>query len=205
MKNLKKIVALSLVFILCFLMVPVSSVEAASKKQFTVSGKTIKPVVKKGTDISKNLNAALKEAKYGWRRWYKDSENYGLNPDSFETQEEYREALDTKRKEARQQEQDERQKEQLLAEEKKRKEYENDATIYTYCGVLLPFSSHLYSFRTDDRTIQIGDTVIIPVGEEEKETEGRVVSVGQYTRLAVPYPVEKTKKIIRKAQKGAKS
>ncbi|MCI6771200.1 MAG: hypothetical protein MR567_04450 [Oscillospiraceae bacterium] len=149
--------------------------------------------------------AALKEAKYGWRRWYKDSENYGLNPDSFETQEEYREALDTKRKEARQQEQDERQKEQLLAEEKKRKEYENDTTIYTYCGVLLPFSSHLYSFRTDDRTIQIGDTVIIPVGEEEKETEGRVVSVGQYTRLAVPYPVEKTKKIIRKAQKGAKS
>jgi hypothetical protein len=82
----------------------------------------------------------LNEEKYGWRKWYKDRDNYVLNPDSFETQEDYREALNDKAKEARQQEQDKRLKEQQLAEQAKKQEYENDKTIYTYCGVLLPFS-----------------------------------------------------------------
>ena len=73
-----------------------------------------------------------------------------------------------------------------------------DKTIYTYCGVLLPGSLRPYFYRTNDKTIQIGDTVIVPLGYDNKEAEGTVVSVGQYTRLAVPYPVEKTKMIIRK-------
>ncbi|MDD6022394.1 MAG: hypothetical protein ACI4GA_07940 [Acutalibacteraceae bacterium] len=103
-------------------------------------------------------------------------------------------------KEARRQEQEKKLKEQQLAEQAKMREYENDKTIYTYCGVLLPFSSRPYSFRTEDKTIKIGDTVIVPVGENEKEMKGQVVSIGQYSRLGVPYPVEKAKMIIRKAE-----
>lgn len=141
---------------------------------------------------------ALNDKKYGWRKWYKNRENYGLNPDRFETQEEYREALNDKAKEARQQERDKRLKEQQLNEEAKMQEYESDKTIYTYCGVLLPFSSRPYSFRTEDYSIKIGDAVIVPVGEDKKEMKGKVVSVGQYSRLGVPYPVEKTKFILRK-------
>lgn len=148
---------------------------------------------------------ALNEEKYGWRKWYKDRENYGLNPDSFETQEEYRKALNDKAKEARRQERDKRLKEQQFAEQAKMQGYENDKTIYTYCGVLIPFSSRPYSFRTDDNSIKIGDTVIVPVGENEKEMKGRVVSIGQYLRLSAPYPVEKTKLIIRKAEEESKN
>lgn len=71
-------------------------------------------------------------------------------------------------------------------------------TIYTYCGVLLPFSERVFSYRTEDTTIQIGDIVIVPVGRDNEEMEGKVVSVGQYARAGVPYPVEKTKFILKK-------
>ena len=106
--------------------------------------------------------------------------------------------MNDKAKEARRQERDKRLKEQQLAEQAQKQEYENDKTIYTYCGVLLPFSSRPYSFRTEDDSIKIGDTVIVPVGEDKKEMKGKVVSIGQYSRLGVPYPVEKTKSILRK-------
>ena len=156
-------------------------------------------------DTEQEYLEALNEEKYGWRKWYKDRENYGLNPDSFETQEEYRKALNDKANEARRQERDKRLKEQQFAEQAKMQGYENDKTIYTYCGVLIPFSSRPYSFRTDDNSIKIGDTVIVPVGENEKEMKGRVVSIGQYLRLSAPYPVEKTKLIIRKAEEESKN
>lgn len=149
-------------------------------------------------DTEQEYLEALNEEKYGWRKWYKGRDDYGLDPDSYETQEEFREALNGKVKEARQQERNKRLKEQQLAEQAKKQEYENDKTIYTYCGVLLPFSSRPYSFRTEDDTIKIGDTVIVPVGEDKKEMKGKVVSVGQYSRLGVPYTVEKTKSILRK-------
>ena len=62
MKVVKKIVAMLLVLGLVSAMLPTDFVQAAAKKQYTISGRTIKPVVKKGKDISKNVNAALKEA-----------------------------------------------------------------------------------------------------------------------------------------------
>ena len=74
----------------------------------------------------------------------------------------------------------------------------DDKTIYTYCGVLLPFSNRAFSYRTEDDTIQIGDGVIVPVGRDNEEMEGKVVSVGKYARAGVPYPVEKTKFILKK-------
>lgn len=81
----------------------------------------------------------------------------------------------------------------------KRAEILADKTIYTYCGVKFPFSPRSYSFRVKDDDIKIGDKVIAEVGKDNKEAEGIVVSVGQYARTDVPYPVEKTKFIIRKA------
>ena len=62
MRNLRKITAFLCVFVMVVMIVPVPSVNAAVKKQYTISGRVIKPVVKKGKDISKNVNAALKAA-----------------------------------------------------------------------------------------------------------------------------------------------
>lgn len=138
---------------------------------------------------------AYNEAKYRWRRRYSGRNTYGLNPDSYETEAEFRKALS------------------FLTEGKDRKVFEggntketkavnvsqsDDKAVYTYCGVLLSFSSRPYFFRTDKDDIEIGDRVFVQVGSDNEEAEGVVVSIGKYLRIAVPFPVEKTKFIIGK-------
>lgn len=153
----------------------------------------------------------LNDAKYGWREWYENEDTLGLDVSNFETQEEYHNAYTAllhekyrKEQEQREQErkslQEKRENERLLRQkiqEEQRAEIEKalaDETIYTYCGVVFPHSLRQYHYRTDDMTINVGDTVIVPVGS--RESTGVVVSVGQYMRIAVPYPMEKTKFII---------
>jgi hypothetical protein len=148
-------------------------------------------------DSEQEYLEALNEEKYGWRKWYISSENYGLNVENFESEQEYEEALNTKAEEERQKEHEKRQQERI-AEQALDQSYAEDKTVYIYCGVLLPFSSRPYSFRTEDDTMQLGDTVIVPVGKDEKEMKGTVVSIGKYLRLGVPFPVERTKFILRK-------
>ena len=111
--------------------------------------------------------------------------------------------LSEKGKENRQKKREAKRKAQL-AEQEKRKAYLEDKTIYTYCGVLLSSSCPPYAYRTEDKTIQIGDTVIVPVGKKEREMKGKVVSIGQYSRIAIPYPVEQTKFILRRIEEDAK-
>ena len=62
MKNVRKIGTFICVLTLFFIIFPLTTVNATTKEQYKVSGKVIKPVVKKGKDISKNVNAALKIA-----------------------------------------------------------------------------------------------------------------------------------------------
>ncbi|MGN1123502.1 MAG: hypothetical protein ACI4RR_04100, partial [Eubacterium sp.] len=152
-------------------------------------------------DTQQEYIKALNEAKYEWREWYEDEDLYGLDLNAFETQDEFEQALQSRILESTQKERDRKLKEKEQGSEEKRKSEDiaNDKSIYTYCGVMLSYSSQPYCFLTEDETIQIGDTVIVPVGEKPNELKGTVVSVGKYTRIAVPYPLEKTKKIIRKA------
>lgn len=135
--------------------------------------------------------------KNAWRKKVPNGKEYGLDPLYYDTEQEYLEALRDEAKEARHQEPEERLQQSVKAVTVQ--EQTDDKSIYTYCGVLLSFSPRPYFFRTDNDSIKIGDMVIVPVGEHEKEMKGEVVSVGQYSRLGVPYPIEKTKSIIRKA------
>lgn len=64
--------------------------------------------------------------------------------------------------------------------------------------MLLLFSNRAFSYRTGVDTIQIGDVVVVPVGGDNEEMEGKVVSVGKYARMGVPYLVEKTKFVLKK-------
>ena len=146
---------------------------------------------------------ALNEEKYGWREWYKDDDTLGLDLNRFETQEDYRKAYDAllnekhqrEREQERIQLQEQRERKRCIEAEKARM----DNKIYTFCGVSFPHALHPYHYRTEDSTIKVGDEVIVPVGD--KETTGTVVSVGQYMRVAAPYPVDKTKFIICKIKK----
>lgn len=158
-------------------------------------------------DSEQEYLEALNEGKYGWREWYKDDDTLGLDVNDFETQEEFQKVYNTRREEIRQKEREQREQERLRLQKERQQRHEEelrveaekarvDDKIYTFCGVAFPHAQRPYSYRTEDTTIKVGDLVLVPVGD--KETTGTVVSVGQYMRIAAPYPVDKTKFIIRK-------
>lgn len=160
---------------------------------------------------------ALHEEKYGWREWYRNEDTLGLDVNDFETQDEYQNAYDALREEKYRKEREKQEAELRLRQQQREQErlrqrqqreqacrdaMENalvDDTVYTLCGVLLPNSTRAYHYRTEDPTIQVGDEVLVPAGS--KEAVGRVVSVGQYLRVAAPFSVDKVKYIIGKTEK----
>ena len=66
-----------------------------------------------------------------------------------------------------------------------------------YCGVTLSAGGKVYHYRTTDLRIGVGDEVIVPVGESNYEREATVTSVEFCRWDDTPYPLEKTKEIIR--------
>ena len=57
----------------------------------------------------------------------------------------------------------------------------------------------IYHYRTTDLRIDIGDTVVVPVGEDNHEQIVTVVTVEHCRWDNTPYPLEKTKPILRTA------
>lgn len=145
---------------------------------------------------------ALNRRKYGWRDKYEWQNKYGLNISDYETENEFQLALKEKKEEIHNNRFKQVGTEINCDKNANSNKYENDTKIYTYCGVRLPYSSRTYSYLTDDNSIKIGDKVIVPFGKDNEETEGTVVYVGQYSRFCVPYPIEKTKTIIKKTQEN---
>ena len=70
---------------------------------------------------------------------------------------------------------------------------------YIYVSVCFRPGAQSYSYRTIDSSVKVGDMVVVPAGSEEKV--GLVTAVEKYKKTNVPYPVEKTKLVIRKATK----
>ncbi|MDO4847195.1 MAG: hypothetical protein Q3968_03575 [Clostridiaceae bacterium] len=130
--------------------------------------------------------------RYAWRSQYENADCYGLKVEDYETAEEFQNARNQKRREEEQN--------RYLAEREKRfeqlKEAAQDKTLYTYCGVLVENADRIYHYLTDDETLKAGDRVLVPFGN--KKIEGEIVSVGQYMKVGAPFPLERTKKIIRK-------
>jgi very-short-patch-repair endonuclease len=67
------------------------------------------------------------------------------------------------------------------------------------CGIEISGMGLYYSYISTDPTIKIGDRVIVPFGSKNKENIGTVMDIGYYAFNKTPYPIEKTKKIIKKA------
>lgn len=152
------------------------------------------------------------EEKYGWRLGYSEQDTYGLNPKNYETEEEFIDAMVLYCEENQIKYENEYQdalrflatpsvkktsKEKNLYESEKQI-IKDDKTIYTFVGIMFPYATHHYHYLTDDDTITIGDNVVVPVGTDNKETIGKVVSVETHLRISAPFPIEKTKKVIRK-------
>ena len=124
--------------------------------------------------------------KYAWRNTCADGSEYGVSPKNFRTEEDYNRRLDAK-KAARENQPNV----DLKAE--------SDKTVYSFCTVMFEHSQRQYIYLTGDNDIKIGDEVIVPVGEDNREVPATVVSTSQHMRLTAPYPVDKAKKILRKA------
>lgn len=56
-----------------------------------------------------------------------------------------------------------------------------------------------YSYQTEDEEIQAGDRVVVPCGAKNTERIATVVEVRYYSVDRVPYPLEKTKRVLRRA------
>lgn len=72
---------------------------------------------------------------------------------------------------------------------------------YTYVFVLFEGAKHAYSYLTTDKAIKNGDIVIVPVGANNEPKPAYVEEVRTVTEDNIPYPLEKTKSVIRRAKK----
>ena len=72
---------------------------------------------------------------------------------------------------------------------------------YIYCSVAFD-NGRSYYYRTVDSNIQSGTRVVVPVGKYNAQKIVTIVSVGTYGWKDAPYPVRKTKEIIRTAGKN---
>ncbi len=74
-------------------------------------------------------------------------------------------------------------------------------TYYNWYSVSFnKFDTEGYSYFYDDDSIKVGDKVIVPVGKDNKEKVGTVVNFWRLSEERLPYPAEKTKRIIRKLE-----
>lgn len=67
------------------------------------------------------------------------------------------------------------------------------------CSMEFSGIGQCYTYISTDPTIKVGDRVIVPFGSENRENIGIVKDIGYYASNETPYPIEKTKKIIKKA------
>lgn len=74
-----------------------------------------------------------------------------------------------------------------------------DHSYYNWYSVAFnDFDDHGYSYFYDDDSIEIGDRVLVPVGKDNRECVGTVINFWRLPEERLPYPPEKTKKIIKK-------
>lgn len=69
---------------------------------------------------------------------------------------------------------------------------------YIYCSVEFDEGCNTYYYIADDDSIEIGDYVIVPAGKDNHHAIVRVVDIEYYSEEYAPFPVEKTKHVIRK-------
>lgn len=69
---------------------------------------------------------------------------------------------------------------------------------YIFCSVIFESPYKSYYYLTDDDSIDIGDFVIVPAGKDNHEAIVEVIHIEYFSEADAPFPVDNTKKIIRK-------
>ena len=68
-----------------------------------------------------------------------------------------------------------------------------------YCTVEFEPRGTRYSYRSEDRTLEAGELVVVPGGPDAHELLGRIVAVQACTAEDAPYPPAQTKPVLRRA------
>ena len=77
---------------------------------------------------------------------------------------------------------------------------DNNSVLYRYVKVVYDANTAFeYSYLDEQGVASVGDYVWVPVGKFNEKKIAYVVKAGEYTADRVPYPLEKTKKILRLA------
>lgn len=87
----------------------------------------------------------------------------------------------------------------ILKKEKSRSESctpLEDPAMYTCCGVCFFNEKPLSYYRIGKEPLHLGDDVI--VREQDETRRGRVLSIGHYSRLTAPRPIEKMPFVLKK-------
>lgn len=71
---------------------------------------------------------------------------------------------------------------------------------YIYCSVKFQEWGKSYYYLTEDDSIEIGDEVIVPVGNDMSKRKATVVNIEYFKKSEVPFPLSKTKTIIGKVK-----
>ena len=131
--------------------------------------------------------AAIEDRKYGWRKYLAPSKLRFANPMDYETVEEFHAAV----------------QEAYNRETRARavnKHNTNDRNVYKFCKVELEEEPrNAYYYFPGSLSLCIGDRVIVPLGRDNKEVYGCVVSVGECYGSALPCPVDNVKYVTSKA------
>jgi len=67
-----------------------------------------------------------------------------------------------------------------------------------YCNVVFEELGKTYYYQTDDGGIEIGDTVVVPVGTKNNERTGIVTEIEYFTRKNLPLSLKRAKNIIKR-------
>ncbi len=70
-----------------------------------------------------------------------------------------------------------------------------------FCSVEFEEDGKPYCYLTDDDQLKPGDRVIVPVGRNQVETAATIVKVEYAQPEQAPFPLEKTKRVLRKLEK----
>ena len=73
----------------------------------------------------------------------------------------------------------------------------DDGTVYHYCSVWVQGTQRPYAYMTRGLPLKVGDWVELPFGEDDALRRGQVKAVMDCTRMAAPWPPERTKTVIR--------
>ena len=61
--------------------------------------------------------------------------------------------------------------------------------------------SKTYYYRTEDDSLEEGDEVVVPAGKDDHLAIAKIVDVEYFSPESVPFPLEKTKMILRRCTK----